>query len=311
MTLDYRSGLSVGEICIYSPAVLVGIYLAARPGFGRNWGWFYLVLFCLARIIGPAMQLSTLHGPPKVSLYEGYAILNNVAISPLQLLILGTLSRLLSSIHKTHNLFLKVWMLYVIYMAIVLGLILGIVGGIDAGNSFEQVNASGQHVFHPGPLNKAGSIILIACYVAIVAVTALITIFKSHIEPGENRLYLAVVLALPFLLVRLVYTGFSTFSYNPKFNILDGNTTIFICMALIEELIIVIIFEAAGLTLRRQERLERAAQTDGSSSSDPIQPKKKKSAGQIALGLAKATIFGHLVMLFVKKDRGERDTEMQ
>jgi len=65
MTLDYRSGLSVGEICIYSPAVLVGIYLALRPGFGRNWGWYYLILFCLARIIGPAMQLSTLHGLQK------------------------------------------------------------------------------------------------------------------------------------------------------------------------------------------------------------------------------------------------------
>jgi hypothetical protein len=310
MTLDYRSGLSVGELCIYSPAVLVGIYLAVRPGFGRNWGWFYLVLFCLARIIGPAMQLSTLHGPPKASLYEGYAILNNVAISPLQLLILGTLSRLLDSIHKTYNTFLKVWMLYIIYAAVVLGLILGIVGGIDAGNSFEQ---SAQHLFHPGSLNKAGSIILITCYVAIVVITALISIFKSHIEPGENRLYLAVVLALPFLLVRLVYTGFSTFSYNPKFNILDGNTTIFICMALIEELIIIIIFEVTGLTLRRQikeEHLERAGQIDTSNSSDPIQP-KKKSAGQIALGLAKKTIFGHIVMLFVKKDHGETDMEMQ
>jgi hypothetical protein len=307
MTLDYRSGLSVGEICIYSPAVLVGIYLAARPGFGRNWGWFYLVLFCLARIIGPAMQLSTLHGPPKASLYEGYAILNNVAISPLQLLILGTLSRLLDSIHKTYNTFLKVWMLYIIYAAVVLSLILGIVGGIDAGNSFEQ-----KHVFHPGTLNKASSIILITCCIAIVAITALISIFKSHIEPGENRLYLAVVLALPFLLVRLVYTGFSTFSYNPKFNILDGNTTIFICMALIEELIIIIIFEVAGLALRRQvkEDLERAGQIDSSNSSDAKQP-KKKSAGQIALGLAKKTIFGHIVMLCVKKDRGERDMEMQ
>ena len=307
MALDYRSGLSVGELCIYSPAVLVGIYLAARPGFGRNWGWFYLVLFCLARIIGPAMQLSTLHGPPKASLYEGYAILNNVAISPLQLLILGTLSRLLDSIHKTYNTFLKVWMLYIIYAAVVLGLILGIVGSIDAGNSFEQ-----KHVFHPGTLNKAGSIILITCYVAIVAITALISIFKSHIEPGENRLYLAVVLTLPFLLVRLVYTGFTTFSYNPKFNILDGNTTIFICMALIEEFIIIIIFEVAGLALRRQvkEDLERAGQIDSSNSSDPIQP-KKKSAGQIALGLAKKTIFGHIVMLFVKKDRGERDMEIQ
>jgi hypothetical protein len=123
---------------------------------------------------------------------------------------------------------------------------------------------------------------------------------------------LLIILALPFLLVRLVYTGFSTFSYNPKCNILDGNTTIFICMALIEELIVVIIFEAAGLTLGKQikeDHFERVGQVDISNSSDPIQA-KKKTAGQIALGLGNATIFGHLVMLFVKKDRGERDMEM-
>ena len=228
-------------------------------------------------------------------------------------MILGTLSRLLDGIHKTHNMFLKVWILYIINMAIVLGLILGIISGIDAGNSFGQANASGQHIFHPGPLNKAGSSILITCYVTIVPVTALISIFKSHIRPGENRLYLVIILAIPFLLVRLVYTGFSTFSYNPKCNILDGNTTIFICMALIEELIVVIIFEAVGLTLGKQikeEHFERVGQVDISNSSDTIRAKKKKTAGQIALGLANATIFGHLVMLFVKKDRGERDMEM-
>jgi hypothetical protein len=186
MTIDYRSGVSVGELCVYCSALLVGIYLTARPRYGRNPGWFYLILFCLARIIGPGMQLSTLHGPQHASLYEGYAILNNVAISPLELVILGTLSRLLNSIHKSYNTFLRVWMLYYIQAIVILGLILGIVGGIDAGNSFKQGNASGQHVFYPGSLNKAGSILLITSYVAIVITTALLSIFRSHIESGER-----------------------------------------------------------------------------------------------------------------------------
>ncbi|KAE9378590.1 hypothetical protein N431DRAFT_499386 [Stipitochalara longipes BDJ] len=290
MAVDYRSGVSIGELCLYSPALLVSIFLAARPGFGHNYGWYYLIL-----------------------LYEGYAILNNVAISPLELVILGTLSRLLDSIHKTYNTFLRTFMLQIIQVTIIVGLILGVVGGVDAGNSFEEANAGGQHVFHPGPLNKAGSVLLISCYVAIVTITALLSIFRSHIEAGETRLLLAVVLSLPFLLVRLVYTGFSTFSYNPKFNILDGDTTIFLCVALIEELIIIIIFEVAGLTLRKQvkEHSEARRQIDSSSSSDPMQPKKKKRVGEVALGLAKATIFGHLVMVFVNRYHGERDVEMQ
>ena len=101
-------------------------------------------------------------------------------------MIFGTLSRLLNSIHKSYNTFLRVWMLYYIQAIVILGLILGIVGGIDAGNSFKQGNASGQHVFYPGSLNKAGSILLITSYVAIVITTALLSIFRSHIESGER-----------------------------------------------------------------------------------------------------------------------------
>ena len=260
------------------------------------------------------MQLSTLHGPPHASLYEGYAILNNVAISPLELVILGTLSRLLDNIHKAYKTFLRTFMLQIIQVIVVLGLILGIVGGVDAGNSFEEANANGQHVFHPGPLNKAGSILLVSCYVAIVVITVFISLLRSHIESTEIRLLLAVVLSLPLLLVRLVYTGFSTFSYNPKFNILDGNTTIFLCVALIEELIIIIIFEVTGLMLPKQvkeQRIKAGGQIDSPSGSDPIQPKKKKSTGEIALSFAKATIFGHIVMLLVNRKHGERDVEMQ
>jgi hypothetical protein len=311
MTIDYRGGVSIGELCVYIPSLFVGIYLATRHGFGHNSGWLYLILFCLARIIGPSLQLATINDPTNTSLYIGSAILNNVAISPLELTILGLLSRLLDNIHKTYNTFLSTRMLQFLQIVTIVGLILGIVGGVDAGNHFVQTTASGR-VYHPGSLNKAGSIHLIVSYVAIVAFTALISIFVSHAEAGEKRLFLAVALALPFLLVRLVYTGLSTFSYNPKFNILDGDTTIFLCVALLMEFIIIIIFEVTGLTLRRQvkeQHIEVAREIDSSNSSEPIQP-KKKSAGGVALNIAKKTIIGHMVMALVR-GRGERDVEMQ
>ena len=41
MTVDYRTGFSIAELCVYTPALLVGIFLAVRPGFGHNYGWFY------------------------------------------------------------------------------------------------------------------------------------------------------------------------------------------------------------------------------------------------------------------------------
>jgi hypothetical protein len=84
-------------------------------------------------------------------------------------------------------------------------------------------------------------------------------------------------------------------------------------MALIEELIIVIIFEIAGLSLRKQvkrQHVDVARHIDSSNSLEPIQPKKKKGAGGIVLSILKKTIIGHLVMAIVG-NRSERDVEMQ
>ncbi|KAE8444871.1 hypothetical protein EG329_014119 [Mollisiaceae sp. DMI_Dod_QoI] len=310
MTLTYRNGVSIGELVVYVPGLFVAIYLAVKHGFRRNSGWLYLILFCLARIIGPCMQLATISSPNNESLYTGSAILNSIGVSPLELAALGLLSRLLDSIHKSYNTFLHPRILQLVQIIIIVGLVLAIIGGVNAGNTFETT-----HQYHPGTLNKAGTSLLIVSYAAIVLFTALISIFVSHAEAGEKRLFLAVALALPFLAVRLIYSGLSTFSTNPRYNILTGNTTLFLCLALIEELIIVITFETVGLTLQKQikeQHVEAARELDSSNSSEPMQPKQKSSAGNAVLNVAKKTIIGRIVMLIVgSNSSGDRDMEMQ
>lgn len=315
MTLSYRNGVSIAELVVYIPALFVAIWLAVKHGFRRNSGWLYLILFSLARIIGPCMQLATISNPTSISLYTGSAILNTIGVSPIELASLGLLSRLLDSIHKSYNTFLHPRMLQLVQIIIIVGLILGIVGGIDAGNKFQDTG-----VYHPETLNKVGTSLLIVSYGLIVIFTILISFFVKHAEAGEKRLFLAVALALPFLGVRLVYSGLSTFSTNPKYNILTGVVTIFLCVALIEEFIIVVIFEVVGLTLRKQvkeQRVEGTRQVDSSSSSDPmyVQPgeQKKGGAGNMVLNIAKKTIIGRVVMA-IAGSRGrsqERDVEMQ
>ncbi|KUJ22129.1 uncharacterized protein LY89DRAFT_394756 [Mollisia scopiformis] len=308
MTLTYRNDVSIAELVFYIPSLFVAIYLAITHGFRRNSGWIYLILFCLARIIGPIMQLATIKNPDSVSLYTGSAILNSIGISPLEIATLGFLSRLLDSIHKSYNTFLHPRMLQLVQLIIVIGLILGIVGGIDAGNNFQS---TGQ--YHPGTLNKAGTSLLIVSYVAIVIFTILIAFFVKHAEAGERRLFVAVAIALPFLLVRIVYSGLSTFSRNSRYNILTGNTTIFLCVALIEEAIIVFIFEVMGVTLKKQVKeqhveAQAARQVDSSNSAQPMQPKKE----HMALSIAKKTIIGRIVMAIIGSGKKEeRNTEMQ
>lgn len=311
MTLTYRNAVSIAELVGYIPAAFIATYLAFRHGFRGSSGWLYLIAFSLARIIGPCMQLATIKSPDNISLYVGSAVLNVIGLSPLQLATLGLLTRLLTSIHKSYNTFLHAGMFHVIQLIIVVGLILGIVGGIDAGNVFQT---TGQ--YHPGSLNKAGTSLLIVSYGLIVIFTAAIGMFISHAEAGEKRIYLAVVVALPILLIRIIYSALSTFSKDNKYNVLTGSTTLFLCVCLLEEFIIVVIYEVTGLTLVqvvKEEHVEAQAHrpVNSSDSSSPMQP-KPRSSGNTVLNILKKTIIGRIVMAIVGRgQKGDRDMEMQ
>jgi hypothetical protein len=306
MTLDYRNGVSIAEIAVYVPCLAIAILLCVRHGFARSSGWYFLIIFALARIIGPAMQLATISNPTDLSLYEGSAILNNVGFSPLMLAALGLLSRLLDSINKSHNTFVKPKMLKLIETLVLVGLILGIIGGIHAANSFAT---SGK--FQPGSLNKAGTSLMIVAWICLVISTALTSFSISHAEHGERRLLMAVALSIPFLLVRLIYSIFSTFTRNKSFNLLNGNPTILLCVSLIEEFIIVLIFEGTGLTLKklvREEHVEGARVMPGSghsSSQQQGQHQQRSGTENKVLRVLQHTIIGRIVMLFIPSRENE------
>ena len=73
----------------------------------------------------------------------------------------------------------------------------------------------------------------------------------SHAEAGEKRILSAVAASLPLLLIRLIYASVYTFGNSRRFSALSGSVTILLCMALLEEMAIVLIFEGVGLTLRK------------------------------------------------------------
>ena len=64
---------------------------------------------------------------------------------------------------------------------------------------------------------------------------------------GETKIYLAVVAALPFLAVRVLYSILADFENNDTFGILNGNAYVQLGMEIIEEMIVAIMFLAAGL----------------------------------------------------------------
>ncbi|KAG0648891.1 hypothetical protein D0Z07_4945 [Hyphodiscus hymeniophilus] len=318
MTLTYRNGVSIAELIVYVPSLCVAAFLSIRHGLGQNSGWLFLILFCLARIIGPAMQLAEISDPTNTSLYTGSAILQNVALSPLMLATIGLLSRLLTSIHKSKKTMLNTNLFLVIHLLITVGLVLGIVGGINAADSYIS---SGFKTYNPTDLNKAGTALFIVAYIAIVIFTLLMSFHVSHAEKGEKRLFMAVVLSLPFLLVRLVYSSISTFAHLRSFNLLTGNVTVILCMALIEEFVVVVLYEGTGLTLKKVDKAQHYETTQQVPSRDSVRPIRDQHAGagsapvdqpkkdNIFLKVAKFTIMGRLVMAAMPSKK--TDVEMQ
>lgn len=300
--IDYRNGVSIAEVVVYVPALFVAIYLAFTHGAGRSSGWIFLIIFCLARIIGPCMQLATISMPRNVSLYTGSSILNNIGLSPLEMAALGLLSRLVTSIAKTHRTPLGPRILRLVQLVTTVGLILGIVGGIDASTAFAKTG-----IYHPVAKNKAGTALLILAYVLLVAFTAITYPFVTYAEAGEKRLFLAIALSLPFLLVRVVYSCFSTYSTDSQFNLVRGNVTILLCVALIEEFCVVVIYEATGLTLQkatREPHIEAATAPRSIDSDTPIQAQKQKLGGDsAAVGILKKTMIGRLVTAAVSSEK--------
>jgi amino acid transporter len=203
-------------------------------------------------------------------------------------------------------------------LILTVGVILGIIGGVNAGNDFQTTGK-----FTLGTLSEAGTSLLVVAFAFTVLGVILISFDTPHADRAENRIFLGLVASLPFLLVRLVYSCLSTFSHKSKFSLLSGSTTILLCVALLEELAVVIIFESVGLTLNKTPKTPKSLPVAHiyRESSEPIarrpyeayegQPKKKE---HIALRIAKHIIIVRLVMMVIsklKKDDKDGGVEMQ
>lgn len=254
------------------------------------------------------MQLATIKSPTNASLYEGSTILNNIGISPLTLAALGLLSRLLDNINKSHRTLINSHMLRAIELIVIVGLVLGIVGGIDAANNIVKDGR-----YKPGPLNKAGTALMIVAYVLLVMATAITSFSISHAEHGERRLLTAIALAMPFLAVRLVYSIISTFTTIKSFNLFSGNPTVFLCVCLLEELVMVLLFEGTGLTLKQIPHGDHVDSARIPSSEGNAYRRQatapKNSFGSKVMKVLSYTIIGRVIMMLIP--RGESDVEMQ
>jgi uncharacterized membrane protein len=85
-----------------------------------------------------------------------------------------------------------------------------------------------------------------------IGLVYLISIPKTSIIPNqERRVPVAIIFALPFILVRLIYSACSVFLHSHLFNIVTGNLALRVVMAVIEEFMVVAIYVVLGFMITK------------------------------------------------------------
>lgn len=276
MAIDYRHGISILEIVVYSPTLFISVWMAFHHGFKKSSGWVFFILFCLARIVGAACYLATIQYPSNVNLYITWAVCTSLGLSPLLLACIGLLSRawaapLLAIEYDNSELttFLrndsimrktvkplppKVFQLVGLFALV--GVILSIVGATKNSNISDGLVTTE---------TKVGLIFYLIAWIGVSGLFFMILKRTQSIEDGEHRLLLAVGISLPLIFVRLIYSFIYTFGQETEFNMLSGNVTIQLVMSILEEILVVLVCLGIGLTLQVRPAAEYTQQSSVSS----------------------------------------------
>ena len=243
MAIDERNAISIAIDVFYAPALLLAVFLCTRLGFRRSDGWLFLVIFSLARIIGASMELATINDPTNISLYIGSAVLQGIGLSPLLLATMGLLNRfpVIPSDGEIVRLAKNV-LLRLVGLLMIAALVLGSYGGSKSYNN---------GVYKVSIYTKVSSALYIVAFILIVGITFLLSSHLLRNGTQGKRVLLAVAISLPVLLVRMVYNILSVFVSGSKFSLFSGDPTIFLCIAVIEEMFVVGLYELVGLTLTK------------------------------------------------------------
>jgi hypothetical protein len=130
----------------------------------------------------------------------------------------------------------------VISLVAIAGLVLGIYGGIDSSISAD---------LGTNDLLKAAVICFAAAYLAFACLFLFFLLRWRQIPTMERQLLRCFAYCAPFMVIRLLYSILPTFvpSLRSQFNSLIGNVTIYLFMAVVEEILIVACYIFIGMRL--------------------------------------------------------------
>ncbi|OQU93962.1 hypothetical protein CLAIMM_00395 [Cladophialophora immunda] len=241
----YTDGVAVWKLVYYTPALFSSLFVAFRHGFTKGSGWIYLTIFCTVRIVGSAAQLVLISKPTSHGASTTALICSVLGLSPLLLASLGLMARTYYGLlRQPYNTIFSLIVLKLVQIPAAVGLILCIVGA---------TNAKSPSSIDDDTSVKVGVILFTTVFALLCILCLGASVVAQKMERGEGRtLMIAVALALPFILVRLIYALVATFGHNVDFTPGNGSAqavTISLFMEVLEEMIVVLLYVATGLRL--------------------------------------------------------------
>jgi hypothetical protein len=268
-----REAIAIVELIVYIPAFLTTLAVLFKHGFQKQLGWIYLLIFTIVRIAGAVFEV--LHNSNKSnSTYTEWAlILQSVGISPLLLASFGLLKRVIdftsthvrsqggnfmASLGARGGLIAKLAakasadsrrsrVIQLLQLPCTIALILCIEGGTAVASS----NPTPSDIKSGKTDTKWGIGIFVVLYLILVILTLYSMFEVNKTARGEKRILIAVVIALPLIGSRVLYSILDTFHTNHTFNLENGNAIVQLFMATIEEAMVVVLYAVVGLTVHK------------------------------------------------------------
>ncbi|KAF2166971.1 hypothetical protein M409DRAFT_54731 [Zasmidium cellare ATCC 36951] len=240
--ITYLDGIAIGQLIFYSPALLTSIYICFKHGFAKASGWIFLVLFSSVRLAGAGARVYLIHNPSSSDAETAALICSILGLSPLLLAWLGLLSRILYSIlDQPWRTIVSIVLVRAIQIPTTVGLILCIVGATSVDTPTQVYTESTVRI---------GIVLFTVVFALLLIFNVMAAVLARSTMRGEKVLLVAVNLAAPLMLVRLVYPLLAAFSHINLFQIGNESTsavTTSLFMEVVEEFGVVIIYLVAGI----------------------------------------------------------------
>ncbi|KAI9761121.1 MAG: hypothetical protein M1840_002018 [Geoglossum simile] len=256
MRLDVHGKIAAADIAFYAPVFVVTGYLALKHGCGKALGWLFLVLLSIIRLaFGILVVAMEGHGKPSLGLFITASILASVGLTLLLMASLGFLRTVASTGFSDKALLPR--FLDRTQMILVIAIALSIAGGtLRIPTNKPSTQKTGQK------LVKAGVVIVTVTFASLIGFTVYFWAHQKRLTAARRMLLRAFTLAIPFLVVRIVYSilgAFASTSFS-KWSPVRGSWRAFLVMGLIMEFVVVLVYAVTGVSLpdSKEERADGA-----------------------------------------------------